>query len=123
MPSKAVSKAPAISTFPTTAPKLGGIETMPWKVTWSSIKSANPVTTAIEIKTPEKILRAAKTTIIKKPNTPSRIFGSCKLPNATKVAGFATTNPIFLKPIKAIKKPIPAPIPTRNESGIEAINQ
>ena len=45
------------------------------------------------------------------------------MPNATKVAGFATTNPIFLKPIKAIKKPIPAPIPTRSESGIEAINQ
>ena len=33
MPSNAVSKAPAISTLPTTAPKLGGIETMPWKVT------------------------------------------------------------------------------------------
>lgn len=82
MPSNAVSKAPAISTLPTTAPKLGGIETMPWKVTWSSTKSAKPVTTAIEIKTPEKILRAAKTTIMKKPNTPSRIFDhvNCLMP-------------------------------------------
>ena len=33
-----------------------------------------------------------------------------KSPKATKVAGSETTIPAFFKPIKVIKKPIPAPI-------------
>lgn len=42
---------------------------------------------------------------------------------ATNVTGLAITSPIFLKPIRAMNKPIPAPIPTRNPNGIDAMSQ
>ena len=53
---------------------------------------------------------ATKKIVKRIPNTASKTVGSSRLPSETNVDAFATTIPAFLSPIKAIKKPIPAPI-------------
>ena len=52
------------------------------------------------------------------PITPSRAEPSVILPMVTKVASLAATIPAFFRPMKAMKRPIPAPMARFREAGI-----
>ena len=52
------------------------------------------------------------------PITPSRAEPSVILPMVTKVASLAATIPAFFRPMKAMKRPIPAPMARFREAGM-----
>ena len=61
-------------------------------------------------KTAARTFFASRISVRAKPKTASRTTGSVSFPNATNVDSLATMMPAFFGPIKAMKKPMPAPI-------------
>jgi hypothetical protein len=69
-------------------------------------------------KTAAYVLRASRINVINKPTIVNKTKGALMLPSWTNVASLATMMPAFFKPMKAMKKPMPAPIASFSDLGI-----
>ena len=84
------------------------------------IKAPIKVSVTIEIKI-APVTRFTIRTIVKiMPMSANITAGSERSPSCTKVAGLSTISPAFLRPIKAMNKPMPHCTPILREGGIDS---
>ena len=113
----AISNAPRMSNCISTGITSGGRAKMP-SISTNSSNTPTKVTANIPMIIAPGIFLIESIEIIKKPMPANNVLRFVKSPKLKKVAPLATIIPPFLRPMKPMNKPTPAPIAILKLSGI-----
>ena len=101
--------------------RLGAADTIPCGTGIRPVTNPTTAVTTIPIKMAPGTRRTIKTAVTTKPTTVNQVLAVVKEPNPTTVDLLATTKPPWCKPMKAIKRPIPAEMANFRSDGIASM--